>query len=184
MLLISLVAIFDPIVYDYNGQDEYLNQRLTGSKGIEASFRWRHRIIKFNSSYSFYVRDPVTVPEYAVPQDASVHLGLPAHKIAVDAAISLGSDMHLLSSCAYFSRRYGYVFQSGEMAVSPLPSVVLLNILLERKNIFTAHLDAQVGVMNILNDNYLFVQPYNGGHTPLPGASRELVARLSYSMSL
>ena len=37
------------------------------------------------------------------------------------------------------------------------------------------------GVFNLLDVEAPFVQPYDGGHAPLPGPSREFVARISYT---
>ena len=43
-------------------------------------------------------------------------------------------------------------------------------------------LSVGLGVYDALNQKFKFIQPYNGGHAPLPGPSREIIFRLHYNL--
>ena len=40
-----------------------------------------------------------------------------------------------------------------------------------------------LGVYDALNQKFKFIQPYDGGHAPLPGPSREIIFRLNYHLN-
>jgi hypothetical protein len=45
-------------------------------------------------------------------------------------------------------------------------------------------LELGAGVYDIADQRYEYLQPYNGGHAPLPGPGRELVFRIAYEHKL
>ena len=52
------------------------------------------------------------------------------------------------------------------------------------EDIFLKGLSAGVGVYDLLDVRYSFIQPYNGGSAPLPGPSREVLLKFSYQIDL
>ena len=58
--------------------------------------------------------------------------------------------------------------------------VVLANLYLLYRGAFTKDLDLGVGVYDLFDSEYEYIQPYDGGHAPLPAPSRELAVKLSY----
>ena len=58
--------------------------------------------------------------------------------------------------------------------------MLLANVNLVFKNLAGGRLEADLGVFDLFNSGYSFLQPYNGGHAPLPGPSREIRTRLAY----
>ena len=66
------------------------------------------------------------------------------------------------------------------MTLRRYPTVFLLNFFIQKKDAFRKGLDIGIGVFDLLSSNYSYIQPYNSGHTPLPGGSREFISRVSY----
>ena len=68
------------------------------------------------------------------------------------------------------------------MSSETLPPTLLVNFYANYTDLFTKDLTFGIGLYNILNQNYHFVQPLNGWHTPLPGQSRNLLLKLTYDL--
>jgi hypothetical protein len=72
----------------------------------------------------------------------------------------------------------------GEPVIEAEPPVFLANVFLVYYNAGIRGLDIGAGVTNLLGQKFRFLQPYNAGHAPLPGPSREIFIRLSYTHNL
>jgi hypothetical protein len=70
----------------------------------------------------------------------------------------------------------------GNPMLSQVDPALLVNAHLLYRDLGWKGLDVGVGGFNLLGQQVPYLQPYNGGHAPLPGASREFVARVSYSL--
>jgi len=57
---------------------------------------------------------------------------------------------------------------------------LLANLFLRQQDFLTKNLDVGIGVYNLLNKDFEFIQPYNSGHAPLPDKSREFILNFSY----
>ncbi len=55
-----------------------------------------------------------------------------------------------------------------------------MNLFLRQQDFLTKNLDVGIGVYNLLNKDFEFIQPYDGGHAPLPDKSREFVVNFNY----
>jgi len=56
----------------------------------------------------------------------------------------------------------------------------MLNLFASYDDLLAPGLVLSLGVHDLLDSGYDFVQPYAGGHAPLPGPAREWVLRLGY----
>ncbi|MFH1319591.1 MAG: hypothetical protein ABII90_02930 [Bacteroidota bacterium] len=90
--------------------------------------------------------------------------------------------MSLNPSILYFSERYGYYKndENGNPLMKKFDSVIPMNINFNYQDIFGKDTNVSIGVYNIFDTEHNFIQPYNSGHAPLPGPSREFVFKLSY----
>ena len=61
---------------------------------------------------------------------------------------------------------------------------LFLNFFLRWQNLGVRGLDLGAGVYDILNQQIRYFQPYFGLNTPVPGPSRELVVKATYSLPL
>ncbi len=181
------ISVDNTIVYSYGENGEgYDNQGVSGSKGFELEYRlrknWGYAIL----NYSYYSAKGINkVGYYAAGEKDEVLLGTSPHKITFNSSFKIYKGVTINPSLTYLGERYAYTHYDetlDEMALSTQDPVVLANLYLNYKNIFKKGLNLGVGVYNLSDAEYDFIEPYNGWHPPLPGQSREIVFRLSYHL--
>ncbi len=191
------IEIRDPIIYSTSpsGSDVYQNFPQTGTEGVEAEFRLKYRWGYLNANYSYFTAWSIfddffkgagmnEVSLYAVPNDPSLLAGFPAHKVSLNGHFVIWKGLSLNPSGNFLSRRYGQWSGDGEgNGIGNLgPALYLLNLYVMYKDLGLKGLDLGAGVFDLLNENYTYLQPYQSGHAPLPGPSREILARLAYAL--
>jgi len=170
-------------------EEIYHNADNTHTRGIETEFRitpdWGY--LTLNHSYYRAINDSVDdfkVIDYQTNQliDDTMRLAFPAHKVTLNSHYKWNRHFSINPSLIYYSPRYGYnrVDDSGQLVLAQYPSSVLANIFFRYEDAFYKNLDLGVGVYDIFGENYDFIQPYSGGHAPLPGPSREVIFELAY----
>ena len=70
---------------------------------------------------------------------------------------------------------------SDNSVIKRLDPTLLLNFFVRYETPIKG-LSVGIGVYDALNQKFKFIQPYNGGHAPLPGPSREIIFRLHYNL--
>jgi outer membrane cobalamin receptor len=183
------LTIHDPIIYSADpatGAQVYRNFRRTGSRGVEAELRMRDRRGSLTLGYSYYTAGPKNqVDLYATPDPARV-LAFPAHKLSARASVNLGEHLSFDPSAIWISGRYAATGtdSSGAATFAIAGPQLLLNLFATARDLGFKGLDLGLGVYNLLDVADDYIQPYNSSHAPLPGPSREWVARLSYQIAL
>jgi len=176
-----------PIVYDVidtsTGAEAYLNGARTGTVGAEAQLRVKYSWAFANLGYSFYTANGQNRESlFAVPGREDLLIGFPRHKVAGYAGLHLRKDVVLGGTGVWMSRRHGLV--RGDGAGNPVPGaeppLLLLGANLTYRNVGAKGLDLSAGVQNLLDERHRVLQPFDGGHAPLPMAGREVVFRVAY----
>lgn len=184
------ITIKRPIVYDFDratGMELYQNFARTGTRGVEADVRLKVPRGHADLSYSFYsARGKNEVTAYAVPDHDALLLAFPAHKLALSGSVELYRNLSLAPSAVIYGERYGYI--AGDGAGNAVlgrvgPSAQLNGFVLYRDCLIPG-LELGAGVHDLANQRVPVLQPYAGGHAPLPGTGRELVARIAYEHGL
>jgi len=182
------MTIKDPIIYSTDpvtSEQLYQNYHRTGSRGVEAELRLRDRRGSLTLGYAYYTAGPKNeVDLYATPDRARL-LAFPSHKLSARGSLNLGDHLTVDPSATWISARYAAMGTDGSGAplfASESPQL-LLNLFATGHDLGFKGLDLGVGVYNILDAADDYVQPYNSSHAPLPGPSREFVARLSYQIA-
>ncbi len=186
------VNLFDirmdhPIVF-YNdqvtNQDTYQNQGRVGSRGVEAEYRFRDDWGQLALRYAFYQATNQGSSYYHVPGNDAVFLGFPAHKVTVDTNYRVTRNVNLNSSMIFISDRYGYDqvdSVTNQAVLKRYDPELVANLYLFYKNAFRQGLDLGFGIYDLFDVAHTFIQPYDGGHAPLPGSGREYLLRVSYA---
>jgi len=183
------LTIHDPIIYSADpatGVQSYQNFRRTGSRGVEAELRMRDRRGSLTLAYSYYTAGPKNqVDLYATPDPARV-LAFPSHKLSARASVNVVEHLSLDPSATWISGRYAATGtdSSGATTFATARPQFLLNVFATARDLGFNGLDLGLGVYNLLDVAEDYIQPYNSSHAPLPGPSREWVARLSYQIAL
>ncbi len=171
------MRIDDPIVFYTDGAGQhYGNYGHTGTRGFELSAKVKKNWGYANLSYSYYVAYDNKVDFYNSGVSGTL-LAFARGKAALNASFNVSSDLILSPSAVYYAGRRGY---TAANTVTGLGDVALVNIYLARKSLMRGRLELGFGVYNIFNAPYSYIQPYDGGHSPLPALSREFRTRAAY----
>lgn len=172
------IRIKDPIVFYVEGvAQRYGNYGNAGTRGCEFVLRRKEGWGYADLTYSHYIANDNTVDFHKAGAKDDVVLALPANKLTLNSSIKAAKDLSINPSAVYYNERYGY-YAAGK--TKRFGDILLLNLYLSFKNIFKEGMELGIGAYDIFNSAYSYLQPYNGGHAPLPGPSREFRTRLSY----
>lgn len=187
------VNVFDinttqPIVYytslDSSYNEFYTNTGSSGSQGIEAEYKYKSKWGQINFNYAFYsTANKTKIPTYQTGETASL-LAFANHRINLASQINFNPFFSVNISASYYSKRWyvsGYD-TLGNSILDQAKPILLLNCFLQFKS-EKKGLNIGIGAFDLLNEKFAFIQPYDGGHAPLPGPSREIVLRIQYNLN-
>jgi len=182
--LIRNPIVFQSVEGPTGAQETYQNFRRTGTLGAEATLEVRHGVLWLAAAYSFYSpRSLNQVPLYEVPGRDDLLLAFPAHKASLVAALHLTRKLTVSPSLVFMSERYGLAARDpqGRPVARRFGPTWQANLYVSYADAGLEGLDVGFGVFNLTGADIWYIQPYDGGHAPLPGPSREFMARLTYS---
>lgn len=188
--LSATVNLFDqridePIVYFVDPETEeegYVNADRVGTRGAELDLRWRGERGFVTLGYSTYAARDNRVASYGVPGEGSALLGMARHKATLLASLRIGERWHLSPSLVHRTGRWAWTGydEEGDGILEELDDSTLVNLWLAADDPFGVGVDLGVGVFDLTDEGEVFPQPYDSGHPPLPGSSRELVVRVGF----
>ena len=170
--------------FDENFDDYYRNVEGLGTYGFEAGVKYKNAMFgHFDWNYSFYQSARNTAPSYyqVTNQDGiaihpQMNLGFSTHKVTLNHTFNITSDLSFNHNLIFSSDRFGY---SGSELVHYKPDWIY-NAYLRYQNMPIKGAEIGLGLYDVFNARYQYVQQYNGSHPPLPAEARELMLRLSY----
>ena len=172
------IRVDAPIVfYVENSLQKYGNYGRTGTRGAELTARLKKDWGYSDLSYSYYKATDNGVAFYDAGAGSDSLLAFAPHKFTLNASLKVSDDFSLNPSAVYYAGRRGY-YAAG--LTRSYGDILLANLNLSFKNLLAGRLEASLGVFDMFNSGYSYIQPYNGGHSPLPGPSREIRTRLTY----
>ena len=181
------LTIDGPIVYSYDdatNTELYENFASTGSRGAEIEARIRDRWGSITLGYSYASAEGKNlVPLLAAPGVVEVMRAMPAQKLTAAALFKLVEHVTLSPSLVYMSERYGYLGDPSK-PLQRLGPVALVNVVVRWTDALTRGLDLDLGVDNLLDAEDQYIQPYDGGHGPIPAPSRTVFAAATFHVGL
>ena len=168
----------------------YLNADKIGTRGIETEFRWKDQKNYLTLNHSYYRATDSSIANFKIfdyqnnrTTTDKLFLGFPAHKVSLNANYQAMPKLFVNPSLVYYSSRYGYnaIDSNGKLVLNKYNSSVLTNVMVRYQDFLAKNLDIGVGVHNLFNEDYKFIQPYNDGHAPLPDQSREIMFKVWYA---
>lgn len=181
------ILLKDPIIYyiDINTSTEgYKNVSQAGSKGFEMEYKYFSKKINFTFNMSYYDTKNINkVEDYAVDNNENILLGAPQIKINAILNYQLTNNLNIYFGETYLSSKYGYTAldTNNNLIIKKFSPNNLINLFINYENFLIKNFNLGIGVYNILNEKYYFLQPYKGGHAPLPSSSREVLFKISYA---
>jgi outer membrane receptor for ferrienterochelin and colicin len=178
----------DPIIYfaESNTVEGYVNDIETGTRGVELEFRYKGKKGFVELTYSYYTTAGKTVINtFAVSEDENQLLGLAPQKFSIWANRTIYKSLKFNTSLIWLSSRYAYNSENeeGELILKKFDANILFNISLMYKDFLRDGINVSLGVQDLFNQSPPFMQPYDGGHAPLPNLSREFIFRINYDLN-
>jgi outer membrane receptor protein involved in Fe transport len=148
------------------------------TSGMECEIIYKLTNFDAQVNYSFYkVGDETDLPSFTPVSKKGVFVGFPANKVTFYLNYRLKDFM--INSTAYaISERYRVSTDMKDVKENP---VFLLNAFIHY--IGFKNIDTSIGVMDILDQKYCFLQGYNSGALPMPDASREFLLKINYNLN-
>lgn len=177
------LTVKDPIVFSFTGLDAYTNEDRTGSRGVEAELQLRHRASTASVSYAFYSASGKNrVPAYAVEGDSKLLAGFAGHKVVATARIRPVRGLVISPTVAWLSERASFsgTEAPGEPAIGRVGQRTYLDLFASWQDVGAKGIEVGLGIRDLLDEGTVYVQPYPGGHAPLPGNGREVWLRVRY----
>lgn len=180
------IKINDPIIwFENNVETGYVNQEQTGTWGYELEYRLKYNWGYATVNYSFSHANDNKVAYYEVPDEERM-IGDMTHKVTLNSGLHINKHICLNPSIMYLGDTYFDPTFAADYGISPkVGSEVLANCFVNFSNYKIAGkvpIEFGVGVFDIFNQKYPFVQPYSGYQNPYPGSSREFTFRLACSL--
>lgn len=165
-------------------ENYFINADKFGTYGLETEIKYKNSMLgRFDFGYSFYQSAKNTLPMVYQATDAqgnvlypNMHLGFPTHKVTLNHVFNFTTDFSFNHNLVFYSDRFNY---SGSQLTHNKPDWIY-NIYLRYKNMPIKGAEVGLGLYDVFNERYQYVQQANGSHPGLPAASRELMLRLSY----
>lgn len=171
-------------VLDDGFTEGYSNAGRMGTQGTEAEIRYSSHRFSVLGGYSYYTTKGMNrYCSYQV-KGTDLNLALPAHKTTLQSNISITRKLRLNNTIIWLSDRYGYNGNEESPANINYGTVVQWNCFLQLKDLYLKGLNVGMGVYDVTNSRYSFIQSYNSGHMPLPAMSREFVLKIIYGVNL
>jgi outer membrane cobalamin receptor len=189
---IFVTQIKDPIVYYYTTGDQYANFGEVGTSGAELDWRWKMKGGQVQLGYSYYTVNHSNVSTYKVTDHDDALLGMAQHKAVINAWMDTGLlGWRLNPSLNFIGKTYGYEYsdESAAMELHAESERWLANLYFSNANLGLKGLEVGFGIFNLLDQRNRYIQPYTfdtaqtSGHSPVPGPSREFMARIDYSLN-
>jgi outer membrane receptor for ferrienterochelin and colicin len=174
------IDIINPIIYTSSSLVEsYENDIRTGSAGIETEYKFKSDKQNFTFNYSFYMPNKNKVEEFSVENRSKFLIAFPTHKITSNYTLFIKKGLFANLSGIFYSERWGY--DSNDLLFKLEPTF-LLGTFIGYRNLFNSF-DIVIGVNDLFNQNYQFIQAYRSGNDPLPGPGREFNLKIRYNIN-
>jgi outer membrane cobalamin receptor len=170
------------IVYDnVNGQDNFYNFKQFGSHGVEFESVYSADNLTITGNYSYYVQAHKDVVKYNSLNNS--YLAFSPHKFNLSAKQEIIKNLDFTAGLCVVGKRYAYTYLDslGDAQQTQLNPTFIWNTTLTYRNVANSGLTFQLGVYDLTNCKYVFVQAYNGGKAPFRATGREVLLKVSYA---
>jgi len=164
--------------------DFYVNANAVSTWGTEVILKYQNPIWgRFQLNYALYQSVKDTSNDLKAVDAAgnvihqAINLSFPTHKVTFNHNIPITHSLSFNHSMIFSSDRYGY---RGAELIHFSPTWVY-NTYFRYQDAFVPGLELGLGVYDLFNAQYKYVQLFNGAHPALPGATREVRFKLSYA---
>jgi outer membrane cobalamin receptor len=185
------LTIRDPILYTAPDPPDiptegYNNFPRIGSRGGELELRVVYPRAYGAVAYAYnQAAGRNEAPPYAVAGHQNWLIASAHHRATANGHVTLGNGFSVATSLLVIGKRYGYLDgdASGQGRLGVEDPELLWDVYLMHRDEWIRGLELGLGLFDVLGSRIRFLQAYDGGHAPLPGPGRELVARVRYVLT-
>jgi outer membrane receptor for ferrienterochelin and colicin len=207
------ITTFNPIIYliTEDGDEGYTNYDKGGTRGLEMEYRLKEKWGYITLNYAYYTAAGKAKVEPYIPFDhftmangepaiasRSSLLAFANHKVNLNSSFNLTKNLSINPSASFFGERFGYSgaeiesieTEDGEweeivtLKLKKFAPILLANLYFNYENLGVKGLSLGAGIYDLFNQRFSFIQPYDGGHNPYPGPTRELVVKVHYQLGM
>jgi outer membrane cobalamin receptor len=174
------IDINKPITY-IGSTNSYQNFGQTGSQGLEGEINYKTE--KFGGFLNFAYNMPISsTSDIFLSANKQHFLGLPSIKINAGTYIRL-QKLSISPTFTLIGERYGQFEQKPEELTqnTVYPALLLTNVNFLYN--FSKKFDMNLSAYNLFDANYRLIQPYYGGHAPIPINNRQITLGLVWKIS-
>lgn len=178
------IDIDSPLTY-IGLSSSYQNYGRVGSVGIEGELNWRNKQHGAFLNFS-YMRPTGNTSLDFVSQNQNAFLAMPNLKLNGGFYYQY-KKLTFSPTFTYLGERQGQTLFSAQnttdtkviFQTQSYKALLLLNLNISLRKILK-HLDLSLQIHNLTNSPYIVLQPYYGGHAPLPVADRQISISVNY----
>ncbi|GJQ63315.1 MAG: hypothetical protein SCALA702_23680 [Melioribacteraceae bacterium] len=186
----------DMIGFEYNDDQTsyvYANTDRIRSQGIEFEYKYVSERFRIGTNFSYSRIGENSNDIIAVPDDSRSVLGFPALKMNMFMGVEVSEHLSINPSVTLHGSRYGYIGGEIDNSIVPVyyPSLEfnqlkefsaspIVNLNFQMIDIFTKGMNVDLGIRNLFNTDFEYIQPFGGFKAPIPAATSSLVLRIYY----
>lgn len=184
ILTVARDSVFTPV--------DYRNMEQVGTHGIEAEYKLVKPAYNLGLNLSYYKIYNNSLKLFEVPDKENTLLGNPSIRINAFAGVKMNRKISINPSVSFFGYRYGYISIKPVMTSNgyELRNVVkkfsprfIFNLNICTDDLFIDKLQLDLGIRNLLNTDFEYIQPFMGYSAPIPAATSSIVLRAYYEFS-
>ena len=164
--------------------ESYNNFKKLITRGFEVEALHQKGNWVIGGNYSYYQVIHNDVVKYQSMLDPKSLIAFSPHKTTFSSTYKAGKLLAISSSVIIIGKRYGFTEGIGseqtETAFKPLG---IWNLTFTVNKIIIEGLQARVGIFDVLNSNYLYINAYNNDKNPFRATGREFSLKLTYTFS-
>lgn len=173
------------IVYDVvDTLENYFNFNRFGTRGFEFESKFKKDKFMFSLNYAYYFMTVNDVDKYQ-SIDKHALVALSPHKASISAMYHLSNSWNIATSTVIYGKRSAFIHEGADDLPYQeyLNPTFITNVTLSYACLKSSCLKTQLGVYDIFNSGYSYVQAYNGGKAPFRATGREIGIKLTYNFS-
>lgn len=172
---------------------KYANSDRIRSQGMEFEYKYVSKRLRIGSNISYSWIKENSNEIYAVPGDKRSLLGFPSIKYNLFGSIDVSNHLSINPSLTIYGDRYGYIEgdlgdyqnQVGQPSlinnkIKEFTFTTILNLNFRMTDVLTRGLNFDLGIRNLFNNDFEYIQPFAGFKAPLPGPTSSLILRVYY----
>ncbi len=151
------------------------------SFGGEFIINWKQEKLDILLSYSMFQIEKTNISTLTIATDNEAVLGIPNHMIKLNSHYAFSSKNSISFNGSLISKRFACITDSNFICGIPQEQKAEYDFDLFYKQ-QANKLSYQIGIANLFNTDVLYIQPYRGSQSPIPGLSRRLMLDIEYSL--